>query len=72
MAIGYLFLSNCVESFFVQTGILKVEMLSNKMAINHLEQQLQVSKAVPSVEAHHRVTGSNTGRNYGGRLIIKK
>ena len=28
------------------------------------------SRAVPSVEAHHRVSGPNTGRNSGGRWII--
>ena len=30
------------------------------------------SRAVPSVKALHRVSGHNTGRNSGGRLIIKK
>ena len=30
------------------------------------------SRAVPSVEAHHRVNGPDTGRNSGGRQIIKK
>ena len=30
------------------------------------------SRAVPSVEAHHRSVGPDTGRNSGGRLIIKK
>ena len=30
------------------------------------------SRAVPSVEAHHRVNGPNTGRNSGDRQIIKK
>ena len=30
------------------------------------------SRAAPSVEAHHRVSGPTTGRNSGGRQIIKK
>ena len=30
------------------------------------------SKAVPRVEAHHRVNGPDPGRNSGGRQIIKK
>ena len=30
------------------------------------------SRAAPSVEAHHRVNGPDTGRNSGGRRIIKK
>ena len=29
------------------------------------------SRAVPSVEAHHSVNGPNTGRNSGGRRVIK-
>ena len=29
-------------------------------------------RAAPSVEAHHRSVGSDTGRNSGRRLIIKK
>ena len=29
------------------------------------------SRAAPSVEAHHRVSGPNTGRNCGGRQIKK-
>ena len=29
-------------------------------------------RAAPSVEAHHRVSGPNTGINSGGRRIIKK
>ena len=28
-------------------------------------------RAAPSVEAHHRVNGPNTGRNSGGRRIKK-
>ena len=30
------------------------------------------SRAAPSVEAHHHVNGPDTGRNLGGRRIIKK
>ena len=30
------------------------------------------SRAAPTVEAHHRVSGPNTGRNSGGRWIQKK
>ena len=30
------------------------------------------SRAAPSVEAHHHVSSPNTGRNSGGRQIIKK
>ena len=30
------------------------------------------SRAVPRVEAHHHVNGPGTGRNPGGRGIIKK
>ena len=29
------------------------------------------SRAAPSVEAHHRSDGPDTGRNSGGRRIIK-
>ena len=29
------------------------------------------SRAAPSVEAHHHVKGPDTGRNFGGRRIIK-
>ena len=30
------------------------------------------SRAALGVEAHHRANGPNTGRNYGGKWIIKK
>ena len=30
------------------------------------------SRAAPSVEAHYRVHGPNTGRNYRERWIMKK
>ena len=30
------------------------------------------SRAAPSVEAHHGSVGPNTGRNSGGKRIIKK
>ena len=38
-------------------------------ALGHLELH---SRAAPSVESHHHVNGPDTGRNYGGRRIIKK
>ena len=31
-----------------------------------------ISRASPSVEAHHRSVGPDKGRNSGGRQIIKK
>ena len=31
-----------------------------------------ISRAVPSVEAHHCSVGSDAGRNSGGRQIMKK
>ena len=31
-----------------------------------------ISRAMPSVEAHHRSFGPDTGRNAGGGQIIKK
>ena len=39
----------------------------------HQEPALELqSRAAPNVEAHHRVNGSDTERNSGGRRIIKK
>ena len=49
----------------------KVSTIEKHTEIKALNQELH-SRAAPNVEAYHRVNGPDTGRNSGGRRIIKK
>ena len=54
------------------TGLGIIASGSVKGLIAHAYALEQHSRAEPSVEAHHRVNGQDTGRNSRGRRTIKK